>query len=165
MSEIDYVLSVAAGGFLLGGLLIGSTKHLLGRQQTQRRDRARAHKERLEAYTEFLAAGMEMFAAKAVWRQNFGDRSAESLGEEEALTYFQRKSRRRFSEAVRRLRVLGEKHVVLAAQQMFITATTLDETAVRQTTVERIICAADLRLRAFEAAVRRELRSNELRVR
>jgi len=156
------LLTLIAAWVALSAVVIGVTAYIVRRRHRQEDEEAQMHEQRLAIYTEFLAAGMEMFAAKVLWLQKFGNRPPESLREEETLKYCQRPSRRRLSEAVRRLRAAGKPPVVLAAQRMFIAAITLDEAALRAIPLERLIQSAQKHRRVFEATVQRELRAHGL---
>lgn len=61
---IDFLASIAAW-IALAALVAGALAFSFHRRRL-RDDQARLHEQRLRAYTEFLAAGMQMFAAKAI---------------------------------------------------------------------------------------------------
>jgi hypothetical protein len=142
---------------LIGAAVGAGGAYWMQARQRRYEDSARLHKERLSLYTEFLRAGLSVYAGKAAWLRRVGKRSLASLAAEERLDKVIREYDRAFTASFSRVRLLSSRRVANAAHDLYTMAKRLDETALLATSVDKVLETAKTLRDAFEEAARNEL--------
>jgi hypothetical protein len=144
---------IAVIGTLGGTIIGGGITYFLQRTQREHKDRVRFHELRLPAYDAFLSAVTRALGAAASWhmtqpkKQSLGDAVDESIG--------------MINTTYMRVRLVGLNPVVSAAQELQAVVGKFTTTPQEGANLDSIMAEAAPLLVAFEAAVRRELGTDQ----